>query len=62
MPRRIPSSTNLLARVRAWFGLDQAALALYLGVSLELIRSVETGRRALTTGLFLTLTLTPKPL
>ena len=60
MPRRISSATNLLARVQAWFGLDQAALALYLGVSLELIRSVETGRRALTTDPFLTLT--PKPL
>jgi DNA-binding XRE family transcriptional regulator len=55
MPRRITPSTNLLARVRAWFGLDQAALALYLGVSLQLVRSIETGRRALTTDLFLTL-------
>ena len=56
MPRRraLPS-TNLLARVRAWFGLDQSALALYLGVSPELVRSVEAGRRRLTSTLLLPL-------
>ena len=48
-------SDNLLARVRAWFGLDQAALALYLGVSRELVRSAESGRRQLTATLLLPL-------
>ena len=47
--------TNLLARVRAWFGLDQAALALYLGVSPSLAHSIEVGRRALTPEIFLAL-------
>ena len=36
---------NKLVRLLAWFGLDQAALALYLGASPALIRLVETGRR-----------------
>ncbi|MDB5269758.1 MAG: hypothetical protein JWP58_2798 [Hymenobacter sp.] len=53
MARRAAPSDNLLARTRAWFGLDQAALALYLGVSLELIRSVETGRRRLSGEVFM---------
>ena len=55
MPRRVTPPTNLMARVRAWFGLDQATLALYLGVSLQLIRSVETGRRRLTPEILLAL-------
>ncbi|WP_210519870.1 hypothetical protein [Hymenobacter terricola] len=55
MARRSRPSTNLLVRLRAWFGLDQEALALYLGASPGLIRSVETGRRALTADLFLAL-------
>lgn len=48
MARRSHPSTNLLVRLRAWFGLDQEALALYLGASPALIRSIETGRRSLT--------------
>ena len=49
------ASTNLLARVRAWFGLDQAALALYLEMSPETVHSIETGRRALTAEVFMAL-------
>ncbi|TGE25657.1 XRE family transcriptional regulator [Hymenobacter aquaticus] len=55
MARRSRSSTNVLVRLRTWFGLDQEALALYLGVSPGLIRSIETGRRALTADIFLAL-------
>ncbi|GAA4356794.1 hypothetical protein GCM10023185_20940 [Hymenobacter saemangeumensis] len=51
MPRRAAPSTHLLARIRAWFGLTQAELALYLGVSPELVNAVEAGRRALTSAL-----------
>ncbi|MGY3090025.1 hypothetical protein ACVWYF_003073 [Hymenobacter sp. UYAg731] len=53
MARRAAPSANSLARTRALFGLDQTALALYLGLSLELIRSVETGRRRLTSEVFI---------
>ena len=52
MARRSRPSTNVLARVRAWFGLDQEALALYLEASPALVGSIETGRRALTTEIF----------
>ena len=52
MARRSRPSTNVLARVRAWFGLDQEALALYLGASPALVGSIETGRRALTAEIF----------
>lgn len=55
MPRRSLTSTNLLARVRAWFGLDQSEMALYLGMSPAFIKSVESGRRGLTTTLLLAL-------
>ena len=55
MARRTRPSTNLLVRLRAWFGLDQEALALYLGTSPALVRSIETGRRALTAEVFLAL-------
>ena len=48
MARRAALSTSLVARVRAWFGLAQADLALYLGISPSLVRSLETNRRALT--------------
>ncbi|RIY13269.1 hypothetical protein D0T11_02205 [Hymenobacter rubripertinctus] len=34
-----------MAAVRAWFGLGQAELALYLGVSAALVQAVEAGRR-----------------
>lgn len=47
MARATPASAALLARVRQCFGLDQPALALYLSISPELVRSVEGGRRAL---------------
>ena len=47
--------TNLLARVRTWFGLNQIALALYLEMSPETVHSIETGRRALTTDVLLAL-------
>ncbi|GAA4028983.1 hypothetical protein GCM10022409_11370 [Hymenobacter glaciei] len=55
MARRSHISTNLLVRVRAWFGLDQEALALYLGASPSLVRSIESGRRALTTDVLMAL-------
>jgi hypothetical protein len=48
MPRRAAASTNVIARIRAWFGLRQDELALYLAISPELVRSVEAGRRRLT--------------
>ncbi|WP_046244721.1 helix-turn-helix domain-containing protein [Hymenobacter terrenus] len=48
MSRRAVPSTSLVARVRAWFGLRQEQLALYLGVSPALVRALETGRRSLT--------------
>lgn len=48
MARRAAFSTSLIARVRAWFGLAQAELALYMGISPPLIRDLETNRRALT--------------
>ncbi|AMR26897.1 hypothetical protein A0257_07110 [Hymenobacter psoromatis] len=44
MPRRAAPSTHVVASVRAWFGLGQAELALYLGVSQPLLHAVETGR------------------
>ncbi|MGY3089824.1 transcriptional regulator with XRE-family HTH domain [Hymenobacter sp. UYAg731] len=47
MPR-LPDSTSLVVRVRAWFGLAQAELALYLGISPPLVRDLESNRRALT--------------
>ena len=55
MARRSRASTNLLVRLRTWFGLDQAELALYLGTSPALIGSIESSRRALTADLFLAL-------
>ena len=48
MPRLPASHDSLIARVRAWFGLTQAELALYLGVSPPLVRALESGRRPLT--------------
>ena len=44
MPRRAAPSSHVLAAVRAWFGLGQAELALYLGVSQTLVRAVEVRR------------------
>ena len=48
MSRRAAASTSIVARVRAWFGLLQADLALYLGISPPLVRDLETNRRPLT--------------
>ncbi|MGI4870113.1 MAG: helix-turn-helix domain-containing protein [Janthinobacterium lividum] len=48
MARRAASPTTLIARVRAHFGLSQAQMALYLGVSEPQAQHLESGRRALT--------------
>ena len=48
MPRHPAVSDSVLARVRAWFGLQLSELALYLGVSQSLTHAIETNRRALT--------------
>lgn len=47
MARRAAASTNVLARIRAWFGLSQDELGLYLGVSSSLVRGIESSRRTL---------------
>ncbi|MDO7875290.1 helix-turn-helix transcriptional regulator [Hymenobacter sp. ASUV-10] len=47
MPRRAAYSSHPLARVRAWFGLQQAELALYLGISAPLVHALESGQRPL---------------
>jgi transcriptional regulator with XRE-family HTH domain len=46
MPRRALPSSHFVARVRAWFGLRQEELAVYLGVSASLVRAWEAQRRA----------------
>ncbi|MBO0356497.1 hypothetical protein J0X19_00940 [Hymenobacter sp. BT186] len=48
MPRRAIPSTTLVAAVRKYFGLVQHELAAYLGVSPELVKHIEAGRRTLT--------------
>lgn len=48
MPRRSAPPVSLVACVRAWFGLRQAELALFLGVSPALVQHLESGQRALT--------------
>jgi transcriptional regulator with XRE-family HTH domain len=48
MPRVARPSLHLVARVRAWFGLRQAELALFLGISPNLVQGIESGRRTLT--------------
>lgn len=48
MPRRPATSVSILGRVRAWFGLNLADLALYLGVSTSLTHAIETKQRTLT--------------
>jgi len=53
MPRRAPDSQNLIARLRAWFGLRQEDVAFYAGVSPELVQAAERGRRSLTRNLLL---------
>jgi len=47
MSRRARVSTHLTARVRAWFGLTQTELALYLGVSPMQVSHLDGGSRAL---------------
>ena len=48
MPRHAAPSDTPIARVRDWFGLTQAELALYLAISPSLVRDLETERRPLT--------------
>ncbi|MGI4870022.1 MAG: helix-turn-helix domain-containing protein [Janthinobacterium lividum] len=48
MPRRAAPPTTTVARIRVHFGLSQAAMALYLGVSEAQAQHLESGRRALT--------------
>ncbi|MBC8081901.1 MAG: helix-turn-helix transcriptional regulator, partial [Hymenobacter sp.] len=47
MTRRSPPAPTLPARVRAWLGLTQAQLSLYLGVSQTLLQAIEAGQRRL---------------
>ncbi|TGE13410.1 antitoxin Xre-like helix-turn-helix domain-containing protein [Hymenobacter elongatus] len=44
MPRRARSRNTLVFRVRAWFGLQQDELALYLGVSKATVQAMESQR------------------
>ena len=55
MARRAALSDTLMGRVRVWFGLTQAELALYLNLSPALVRGIETGRRALTSAVLASL-------
>lgn len=48
MPRKAIPSTTLVAAARKYFGLQQQELAAYLGVSAELVKHIESGRRTLT--------------
>ncbi|SDY66140.1 helix-turn-helix domain-containing protein [Hymenobacter psychrophilus] len=48
MPRRAIFSATLPAQVRRYFGLPQWELAAFLGVSAELVKHIEAGRRTLT--------------
>jgi|GEM_PF-714799 len=50
MPRPARASTHVTARVRAWFGLSQTELALYLGVSPMQVSHLNGGSRALSAG------------
>jgi len=52
MPRRALPSTHLLARIREWFGLHQAELALYMGSSQTMVQAIESGQRRLNAELF----------
>ena len=47
MPRPSIHSNTLLAQVRRYFGLPQWELAAFLGVSPELVKHIEAGRRSL---------------
>lgn len=48
MPRQAIFSNSLPAQVRRYFGLPQWELAAFLGVSPELVKHIEAGRRSLT--------------
>ena len=48
MPRPAKNPSSLLAQVRRYYGLHQRELAALLGVSPELVKHIEAGRRALT--------------
>lgn len=50
MPRRSYSAHSLPATIRAHFGLTQAELARFVGVSREQLANAEAGRRALSDG------------
>ena len=53
VPRKSIPSTTLLAAVRHYFALQQQQLAAYLGVSPELVKHIEAGRRAMSSALLL---------
>jgi len=53
MPRKSIHSTTLLATVRQFFALQQQQLATYLGVSPELVKHIEAGRRTMSSGVLL---------
>ncbi|MBO2008762.1 hypothetical protein [Hymenobacter negativus] len=55
MPPSPLAGSSLPARIRQYFGLEQRALALYLGVSPVLVKHIEAGRRRLTSALSLAL-------
>lgn len=55
MARRSIYSTSLLAQVRRYFGLPQWELAAFLGVSPELVKHIEAGRRTITSRVLLQL-------
>lgn len=55
MPRKSIPSTTVVQAVRGHFGLQQQELAAYLGVSPELVKHIEAGRRIATTPVLLRL-------
>ena len=55
MPRKSIPSTTLVQAVRRYFGLEQQALAAYLGVTRAQVAHIESGRRALSSALLLRL-------
>lgn len=55
MPRRALPSTSLVRAVRRYFGLLQSELAAYLGISPELVKHIEAGRRSLSSAVLLRL-------
>ncbi|MBT9394186.1 hypothetical protein KLP40_13515 [Hymenobacter sp. NST-14] len=55
MPRSAIRSNTLPAQVRRYFGLPQWELAAFLGVSPELVKHIEAGRRSLSSPVLLRL-------